>query len=271
MRRLIALPSLLLFACTQGEVPEDAASTPVATIPADVGPVSAAPRGEGIIGRWFVDSVGSSRFPAPASGLRAFVDFDQSGFLSHWASCGGAYPAFYEVDGDALEITRREAVIYGKCDSAAGEQRERMLTAALDSVESWGVSGDRLTLTSADGVVTRLSRPTEPLPELGGDWVVLTVDGRPFPSARPARVTLTRGFLNAAADCNSLSTEYAAAADGSFRVTGGLLSTQIGCSAEDHAEDNLLFGSIGSVTGWSVGADGRLTLDGPNPLVLRRP
>ena len=223
-----------------------------------------------IVGQWFVDSVGEVQYPAPATGLRANVTFDANGFLSHWASCGGAYPAFYTLNEGNIAISRREAVVYGKCDSAAGERRERALTAALDTVQSWVVNADRLVLTSSDGTVTRLSRPVEPIPALGGDWIVLTIGGAPLGSDRPAGVSFTRGFLGAGADCNSLSTEYEADASGYLRVTGDMLTTLVGCSPDDNAEDSRLFGALGSVNGWSVDGEGRLRLSGPQPMILRR-
>ena len=275
--RPIFLPpaiTLILSACAVAPAavePERAQATSIAS---DVEPNPDAPDpvpADAILGQWFVDSVGDMQFPAPATGIRAFVSFDDTGFLSHAAACGGGYPAFYTLDGNRVAIERREAVVYAKCGGAAGEARERALTAALDAVERWEVVGDSLLLTSQDGTVTRLSRPTEPIPELGGDWVVLTIGGTPLGSDRPAVVGFSRPFLGAGADCNGLSTEYEADESGGIRITGPLIATEMGCRADDQAEDGRLFGALGRITGWSVGNDGLLRLAGPQPLILRRP
>ena len=224
-----------------------------------------------ILGRWFVDSVDDLDFPKPETGLRAFVDFDESGFLSHAASCGGGYPAFFTLDGKAIAVTRREAVIYAKCDSPAGERRERALTAALDAAASWALEGDRLTISASDGSVIRLSRPTEPIPELGGEWVVVSIGGKPFDDGPTARVTLTRGFMGGTGGCNHLSTQYDATRSGSFRMIGMLTTTQMACGTVLMQRDAALFSALGSATGWSARPDGGLTLTGSQDIVLRRP
>ena len=224
-----------------------------------------------LMGRWFVDSVDDLEFPKPETGLRAFVDFDEGGFLSHAASCGGGYPAFYTLDGEAIAVTRREAVIYAKCDSPAGERRERALTAALDGAASWKLDNGRLTIVASDGSVIRLSRPTEPIPELGGEWVVISIGGKPFDDGPTARVTLSRGFLSGTGGCNHLSTQYDASRTGGFTMTGMLTTTQMRCDPVLMRRDTTLFGALGSTTGWSARPGGRLTLTGPQDIVLRRP
>ena len=224
-----------------------------------------------ILGRWFVDSVDDLEFPKPETGLRAFVDFDESGFLSHAASCGGGYPAFFTLEGQSIAVTRREAVIYAKCDSPAGERRERALTVALDAAASWQLAGDRLTITASGGSVIRLSRPTEPIPELGGEWVVVSIGGKPFDDGPTARVTISRGFMGGTAGCNHLSTEYEATRGGAFRLTGSLITTQVRCEPAAMQRDGTLSAALGSATGWSVRPGGGLTLTGPQDIVLRRP
>ena len=273
---------MVLTGCVAQPAGEEAGQSPVAPAAdasgaahSDIEAASSADRpateASQIFGRWFVDSVGSLAFPAPAIGIRAFITFDESGFLSHAAACGGGYPAFYTLEGDRLSIARREAVVYGKCEGAGGEQRERALTSALDTAVTWQVDGTRLTIVSADGTVTRLSRPTEPIPELGGEWIVRSIAGAPLGSDRPATVSFSRGFLSAVADCNHLSTTYDADGRGSLRVTGDMATTLIGCSPQDEAEDALLFGALSGVTGWRVERDGTLSLSGSEAMELRRP
>ena len=264
----VALVFLMSFAgCAQPseatvETPMKAPAQAISTAPA---------KSPTILGRWFVDSVDELEFPKPETGLRAFVDFDESGFLSHAASCGGGYPAFFTIDGQAIAVTRREAVIYAKCDSPAGERRERALTAALDAAASWQLAGDRLTITASDGSVIRLARPTEPIPELGGEWVVVSIGGKPFDDGPTARVMLSRGFMGGTGGCNHLSTEYDATRAGDFRVTGMLTTTQVACDTVLMQRDGALFTALGSATGWSARPDGGLTLTGPQDIVLRRP
>ena len=262
----VALGCLMsVAACAPAPAPAPVPETPkeaVSVVPAATPP---------ILGRWFVDSVDDLEFPKPETGLRAFVDFDESGFLSHAASCGGGYPAFFTLAGQAISVTRREAVIYAKCDSSAGERRERALTAALDAAASWALEGDRLTISASDGSVIRLSRPTEPIPELGGEWVVVSIGGKPFDEGPTARVTLTRGFMGGTGGCNLLSTQYDATRSGDFRMTGMLTTTQMACDTVLMQRDAALFGALGSTTGWSARPDGGLTLTGPQDIVLRRP
>ena len=264
----VALVCLMSFA---GCAP---ASDPIAQTPvkAPVVATSAAPAtSPTILGRWFVDSIDDLDFPKPETGLRAFVDFDESGLLSHAASCGGGYPAFFTLEGQSIAVTRREAVIYAKCDSPAGERRERALTAALDAAASWQLAGDRLTITASDGSVIRLARPIEPIPELGGEWVVVSIGGKPFDDGPTARVTLSRGFMGETGGCNHLSTQYEATRTGGFRMTGMLTTTQMACGTVLMQRDAALFAALGSATGWSARSGGGLTLTGSQNIVLRRP
>ena len=274
---LLTLTVALLASCTSMEESEDKTSPPLATpAPAPTTSTNPAPLAEPIslrplVGIWRVVSVSGKAYPDPATGLFPNIRFEDSGFLSHWAGCGGAFPAFYTLDGDRIAITRREAVRIGKCGGPGDAERERTLADALDRVSSWEGGDSGYVLLTDDGSRIVLARPSEPIPALGGRWLLETIDGQPLGSDRTAEVTLSRGFLGAGADCNSLSTDYSADETGRFRVTGSMTTTEMGCAPADNAEDARLFGALHAATEWSIDDAGRLVLSGPKTLILRRP
>ena len=272
LKEILVLLSLVsLCSCAPMAQDEPVPSKHVST--GEVPPAAATPAREdrSIVGTWRVVSVAGKPFPDPETGLFPNVQFDEHGFLSHWAGCGGAFPAFYELDGARIRITRREEVRIGKCAAPGDAERERALATALDAVSTWSLDDDLLTLTTGSGTKVVLGPPKEPIPALGGKWILMTIDGKPLGSDRSPVVTFSRGFLGAAADCNRLSAEYTADAQGGFHAPGPFATTEIGCAPADHAEDERLFGALNSVRSWEIERSGRLVLSGARRLVLRRP
>ncbi|ODP37045.1 hypothetical protein [Sphingomonas turrisvirgatae] len=70
-------------------------------------------------GQWRVQRVGTDDFTVH----KAWIDFSAGGFLNHSAGCGGGYPAFYQLSGARLTITRLETIRIGKCAAAGPPAR----------------------------------------------------------------------------------------------------------------------------------------------------
>jgi heat shock protein HslJ len=225
-------------------------------------------------GQWRVERVGKDDFAA----YNASIDFSAGGFLNHSAGCGGGYPAFYRLSGERLTVTRLEPIRIGKCSAAEGTARtaaaasERRLAAFVDQVAGWSQPDDRtLILSARDGTRALLTRPIEPHPELAGRWLIESIGGQPIVTERrPPTLTISMGGIGAHADCNSMGGSFTIPAPGRIFVAGPVVSTAIGCPAEDAVEDALMARAMTSATAYRVQGD-RLVFTGRPGVALRRP
>jgi heat shock protein HslJ len=101
-----------------------------------------------------------------------------------------------------------------------------------------------------------------PLDALDGtEWLSLAVteDGadRPLVDGTQIRLSFTNGQLGASAGCNTMGGAYLVE-DGRLIVEGGSM-TEMGCDEERHAQDDWLFGFIGSQPSLAQ-EEGKLTL-----------
>ncbi len=220
-------------------------------------------------GNWRVQTIGNVNM-AP---FEAYVQFSDGGFLNHGAGCRGGHPAFYRLEGERLSIVRREKVRIGKCASTPGAaESERGLANFLDQVSAWRrPSATTLILTAKDGSVARMSRPAEPYPQIAGRWIIDRIAGKQLVTeTRPPVLIFSMNGVGAHADCNRMSASFRVPAPGRLAVSGPVISTQIGCSSEDHAEDNLIARAMVSATGYRLEGN-RLIVSGGPGMVLRRP
>lgn len=260
IRAALLLAPLALAGCMAAPPAPDAAGAD-APSPSAVEPVATekAP----LVGKWIVERVGMTDYPAD----EAFVHFQSEDFINHSGGCAGSQPAFYALDGDWIAFTRREKPVVGKCPNAAYASRERTLNAFLDTLARWrkplpGV----LVLAAADGTEARLVAESYPIPEIAGEWTVVTIGGKPF---GPARLLFGAKGVNARAECNTLYTEYAPGPNG-VRIAPGGAATEIGCTPALQAQDDALFSAVGQVTGHRFAPNGTLELTGGPGLTLRR-
>jgi len=230
-------------------------------------------------GHWQVEQLGGDDF----SRFKGWVDFSAGGFLNHGAGCSGGYPAFYQLHGGAIAVTRREPIPVGKCAGtselangtpaqrqAAGDS-ERRLASFLDQLSGWRRAGDTLVLTARDGTQATLTRPVEPHPDIAGRWVIESIGGEPLVTERrPPILSIAQGSIGAHADCNSFGGSFTVPVRGQIAVSGPMVSTLIGCGPEDAAEDSLMARAISSATTYRLEGD-RLILSGGSGLVARRP
>lgn len=257
---LIAVP---LAACTIAPRTPDPAGTDEPVASRDMVTSSQSPTLAPLVGKWTVERVGDVEYP----GDEGFVHFQSADFINHSGGCGGSQPAFYALDGNRITLTRREKPVVGKCPDATYAARERTLNAFLDGLASWrkplpGV----LILIAEDGTEARLVPETYPIPEIAGEWAIVTLGAKPF---GPASLLFGAKGVNARAQCNTLYTEYAASPNG-IRINPGGAATEIGCSPALLAQDRTLFAAVGQVTGHRFEANGVLVLTGGPGLTLRR-
>lgn len=225
-------------------------------------------------GQWRVERVGGEDFTP----FEAWAHFTAGGFLNHGAGCSGGYPAFYQLSGSAVTLTRIEAIRTGHCQDFNGPTRtaalssERRLAAFLDGLASWRKpDANTLVLTDRNGAEAVLRRPIEPNPDLAGRWLIQTIGGEPLVTERrPAVLSFAMTGVGTHADCNSFGATYRVPSPGRLEVEGPVVSTAIGCPPEDRAEDDLMARAIVGATAYRIEGD-RLTLTGGPGLTARRP
>jgi heat shock protein HslJ len=225
-------------------------------------------------GQWRVERIGDEDFTR----FDGWVNFSAGGFLNHGAGCSGGYPAFYQLAGDRVTVTRREPIRIGKCGPAPAAERaaagdsERRLTAFLDDLVAWSrPDGHTLILTAANGERAMLVRPSEPHPDIAGRWLFESIGGEAVVTERrPATLTIALGAIGAHADCNSFGGSFTIPAPGRISVNAPFVSTAIGCPPEDAAEDALMSQAMAAATAYRLDGD-RLVFTGGPGMALRRP
>ncbi|MFL6730695.1 MAG: META domain-containing protein [Sphingomicrobium sp.] len=223
-------------------------------------------------GQWQVERIGGKNLQR----FRAWVHFSAGGLLNHGAGCAGGHPAFYRLDGNRITITRREPARIGKCGSgtaaAAAAASEQRLASFLDSAATWQKpDGRTLILSARDRTRAVLTRPVEPHRDIAGRWIIETIGGRPFVTERrPPTLYISMSNISAVGDCNRISGPFTIPATGRIVVTGQMISTEMGCTPEDGAEDALMARAMKSATAYRV-QNGRLVFTGGPGMVLRRP
>lgn len=225
-------------------------------------------------GQWRVERLGQQDFTR----FNGLINFSGGGFLNHGAGCGGGYPAFYRIEENRISITRLEKVQIGKCGSAAttaptlAADSERRLASFLDAVVGWSRPDERtLILTGSRGETALLTRPVEPHPEIAGRWQIESIAGKALVTERrPPTLSISMNTIGVYANCNSMGATFTVPSPGRIVVTGPFVSTLIGCSADDAAEDALMTAAISGATAFQVEGD-KLIFTGGRGMLVRRP
>jgi heat shock protein HslJ len=225
-------------------------------------------------GQWSVERLGRQDFTR----FNGWINFSGGGFLNHGAGCSGGYPAFYRIEENHISITRLEKAQVAKCASTSTATRplaiesERRLASFLDQVVSWSRPDERtLLLTGSGGESALLTQPIEPHPEIAGRWLIESIGGKALVTEeRPPMLSISMNSIGVYADCNSAGGTFSVPAPGRIKVTGPFVSTLIGCSAEDAAEDALMTAAITSATTFHLQGD-KLIFSGGKDMVVRRP
>ena len=275
MRRLFLLAAILLTtACGVAETAASPDPPPALRAAGAVDDGTYLEHIDPLGGQWSVEQLGDEDFRP----FKGWINFSAGGFLNHGAGCAGGYPAFYRLDGQAIAITRREAIQVGKCagaepaSRAASASSERRLAAFLDQLVSWHKpSDDKLILAARDGTQAVLTRPLEPHLDIAGRWIIESIGGKPVATERrPPTLSIAMGSIGAFADCNSMGAQFTVPAPGRIAVAGPIVGTAIGCAPEDSAEDDLMAKAITSATAYRL-ESGRLIFTGGPGMVVRRP
>lgn len=267
MRFLIFIPFSALAACSLTTPPEDAPPTSAPSVaarpgadPAPVDPLDT------LRNRWEVARIDDVTFPDK----QAFVHFQQDGFFSHEAGCGGGHPAFYDAKPDGtLSTSRREAVVIGKCINARAAILERVLADFVDRADGWNMpEPGRLVLTSSDGKTAHLRLPVGPVPELEGGWRVVSIGGRNWSGPKPATVSVGFNWFGAGAGCNGGGATWSSPGPGRLAI-GPFSSTEMLCEEPLMRAEGELFGAVAAVTGYRIDGN-RAVLTGKRDIVLQR-
>ncbi|RDC61235.1 hypothetical protein HME9302_02455 [Alteripontixanthobacter maritimus] len=246
----------------------DRAPTPA---PAAATPAADAEAATMLGGQWMVQRIGELAYPSGNSADIGIVHFQSDEFFSHEAGCGGGHPAFYAAGADGtLRTWRREAVVIAKCSTAAAPELERTLARFVDQANAWAVSGDgTLTLTATDGTMAELKRRIGPVPDLEGDWRVVSVAGAAWKGPKPASVSFAPNWYSASAGCNSGGAQWSSPKAGRL-VIGSFASTQMRCEPLLMEAEASLLAAAEMVTGYRLLAKDKLQLTGPEPILLQR-
>ena len=275
MERILWLIAILGAAsCEASNIPALRGAAPSAQGAAAVDDGTFLERIDPVGGQWSMERIGGEDFQR----FNAWINFSAGGFLNHGAGCSGGYPAFYQIDGRRMTITRREDVRVGKCGSAApataaaAAASERRLAAFLDHAVAWERPEDRtLILTTKDGTRAVLTRPVEPQPDLAGRWIIESIGGKAFVTERrPPTLTISMGSIGVVADCNRIGGPFTIPAPGRIAVTTPVVGTEKGCDPEDSAEDALMTKAMTSATAYRFEGDRLVFIGGPG-MVMRRP
>ncbi len=271
MTRLsIVLLGVALGACTPAAGPERIADVERVKEPhADATRSSAEPEVDALAtlqAKWEVVRIDDLAFPTQQS----FVHFQSEGFFTHEAGCGGGHPAFYEATKDgSLTTSRREPVVIAKCLNARAATLERALANVIDNLSGWAMpTPSTLVLTAADGRTAELRLPFGPVPELEGDWRVVSIGGRSWAGPKPATLRVSFNWLSSSAGCNDGGATWSSPAPGRLEI-GPFASTQMLCDEPLMAAEGNLFGAVARVTGYRIDGENAV-LTGPRDIVLVR-
>ena len=264
MRLLLLLFSFTAFsACSPMAEPP---AQPAERAPAPTAAIAPTPADK-LFGHWEVERIDDIAFPKQ----QGIVNFQSDVFFSHEAGCGGGHPAFFEAGKDgSFRAWRREAVIIGKCEGPRAAELERLLANFIDRADGWVMPAeDRLVLRSAAGSVAYLKRPVGPVPELEGQWRVLSIGGRAWEGPGTASVTVSYNWFGAAGPCNSGGAGWSSPGPGQIRLAS-FMSTQVACESEQMLADGRIFSAVSSATGYRVLAPDRVELTGGSTILLER-
>jgi heat shock protein HslJ len=223
----------------------------------------------GLVGSaWLVASINGQAVMPDAPPTMAF---GADGMVSGSGGCN-QYSAPYRTDGGSISVGDISSTLM-LCQGAVGTQ-EAVFLQALRGATTWRVDEDGALHLDGAGTITgeaATQAPTaEPSPAASGTRLIGTWDlveigpTADFANLVPTIVFAADGSVSGFAGCNSFSGSYTTA--GSTLTFGPLASTKMACQRPASAVEDEYLRALAGVSVWSIGGDGRLTLQGAIPL-----
>jgi heat shock protein HslJ len=239
----------------------------------------------GLVGtEWRVTSIGGA---GTIPGAPPTMAFGQDGNVRGTTGCN-TYSAAFLTDREHLHIGPIESTAMG-CDAARAAQ-EAAFHGAMSAATAWRRAEDgSLHMTGAAELVAvppAASEPSAgspaavasgsgpagsvpPITDLGGTtWSLVELGS----TADLARIVPDIGFaddgsVSGFAGCNTFTGSYTVA--GPALQFGPLATTKIACPRPASAVEADVLAGLAGVRSWSIGADGRLVLEGTTRLTFR--
>ena len=218
---------------------------------------------------WLVRTIGGT---ATLPDAPATMTFAADGTVSGASGCN-QFSGGYTVDGDKLTVTQLASTMMA-CEPEKMAQ-EQAFTSALTSATSYSISElGELTIQGQAAIVadaaTQAPTPAGSAAGLEGTtWSLAdaaALGAQPAADAIPTIVFGADGTVSGTAGCNTFSGTYTA--DGATLTFGPLASTKMACPEPAMTVEGAYLGALAGVTGYTIGADGNLVLQGTLPLTF---
>ena len=203
------------------------------------------------------------------------MTFDPGGTVSGSSGCN-QYSGMFHTDGDRIAFGQIKSTLMG-CEGQRGQQ-EAVFHKALDGAATWRqtetgelVIGGNLGMVARPGIA--IARPVQALPTeapaaalAGTSWILTDLGSMAdFAGLVPTLQFAADGTVAGFTGCNQFHGSYAAVG-GDLKI-GPLVTTKMACQRGSEVEGKYLEW-LSKVSSWSLGAEGRLTLGGPEPLTF---
>lgn len=230
-------------------------TTPV-TAPVTPTAAPAVPPGSPIVGNWVLESMVSAGTPvALVPGTTITATFAQDGKFSGKDGCN-QNSGTYLVSGSQLQVGPNLASTMMACEPQVMDQAGTY-TRILVSPATWQVSGDRLTIQSALGILVYVKQvPTvtttaPPVMSPVGSWDLTSmtlVSGGSSVTQMPSGVINaifgTDGTVGGFGGCNDYSAGYST--NGSSVDVGDIISTKMSCGNQLDTQERAYLGILGA-------------------------
>jgi heat shock protein HslJ len=218
---------------------------------------------------WSVKTIaGTPTLPdAPAS-----MTFAADGTVSGATGCN-QYSGQYTVDGDKLTVTQLASTMMA-CEAEKTAQ-EQAFTAALNGATSYSISESGELTIQGQAVIVAEAETQAPTPAgsaaglAGTSWTLADAAALGPQLAADAIPTIAfgaDGTVSGSAGCNTFSGTYTT--DGASLTFGPLASTKMACAEPAMTVEGAYLTALAGVTGYTIGADGKLVLQGTLPLTF---
>ncbi len=192
---------------------------------------------------WILESYGPAADPVKAqAGVEALLAFDNINEMHGTAGCNNFF-LLYSIEGLAITTGELERTRFACGDEGIREQDVAVL-AALASLESIGLEGDRLVLTYDGGVLRFFEEPPPAITPLTGTmWHLVGIRekgvDRPMWNASPLTAEFSEGFIRGDTGCNGYGGEYEI--EGSVFSVVEIAQSAQGCAEEGQMERESTF------------------------------
>ncbi|HYH93511.1 MAG TPA: META domain-containing protein [Candidatus Saccharimonadales bacterium] len=205
---------------------------------------------------------------------RPTIAFAADGAVSGTTGCN-TYTGRFMTDGDKIEVGPELATTMMACEPARNAQ-EQAFTAALTGATNWELAeSGSLELRGRADMVAEPAAAAGASPAASADaavalpgtsWLLASIGDAPVADVVPTLEFGADGSASGNAGCNTYNGTYTI--DGATIAFGPLISTKMACGGEQDATESAFLGALQAATGWSVDAEGRLVLEGTQPLTF---